>query len=132
MRTSMAYFAGAGTVVAAVVAGLGGGLMVANIISPHTPRHATEMSKLEQRMSAAPIPASNAPSDLAPYLAATQAAATKPVVVAPAPHLQRQHKRSRRKRAHRVTRQRRSPRRLRHLQRQLFHPLRASRCARRM
>ena len=84
MRTSMAYFAGAGTVVAAVVAGLGGGLMVANIVSPHTPKHATEMSKLEQRMSAAPIPVPNAASDPAPYLAATQAAATKPIVVAPA------------------------------------------------
>ena len=81
MRTSMAYFAGAGTVVAAVVVGLGGGLVIANIVSPHT----TEMSKLERRMSAAPIPAPNASSDPAPYLAATQAAATKPVVVAPAP-----------------------------------------------
>ena len=81
MRTSMAYFAGAGTVVAAVVVGLGGGLVIANIVSPHT----TEMSKLERRMSAAPIPAPTAPSDPAPYLAATQAAATKPVVVAPAP-----------------------------------------------
>src|SRR5207237_4177281 len=67
MRTSMAYFAGAGTVVAAVLIGLGGGLMIANIVSPHT----TEMSKLERRMSAAPIPVPNAPSDPAPYLAAT-------------------------------------------------------------
>ena len=61
------------------VMSLGGGLVIANIVSPHT----TEMSKLERRMSAAPIQAPNAPSDSAPYLAATQAAATKPVVVAP-------------------------------------------------
>ena len=34
MRTSTAYFAGAGTVVAAIVAGLGGGLLFANIVHP--------------------------------------------------------------------------------------------------
>ena len=45
MRASTAYFAGAGTVVGAVVVGLGGGLMMANIVSPHTPKHGTEMSK---------------------------------------------------------------------------------------
>ena len=53
MRISTAYFAGAGTVAAAIVAGLGGGLLFSNIVSPHAPR--TEMSKLELRMSAKPV-----------------------------------------------------------------------------
>ena len=57
MRTSTAYFAGVGTVVAAVVAGLGGGMLISNIVSPHAPK--IEMSKLELRMSEKPIPASN-------------------------------------------------------------------------
>lgn len=82
MRTSTAYFAGAGTVIAAIVAGLGGGLLIANIVSPHSPGQATEMTRLEQRMAARPTPVSAAPSQPAPYLAATQEAATKPVVVA--------------------------------------------------
>src|SRR4029079_1764675 len=71
MRTTTAYFAGVGTVVAAVAMGLGGGLLISNIVSPHEPR--TEMSKLELRMSSKPIPVSNAPSDPVPYVAATQA-----------------------------------------------------------
>lgn len=98
MRTSIAYFAGAGTVVAAIAAGLGGGLLMANIMNPH----AREASKLEQRHASpqqaqqSPQPnaqpsalstaaASNEPQAPAPYLAATQQAATRPVVVAPAP-----------------------------------------------
>jgi hypothetical protein len=83
MRTSMAYFAGAGTVVVAVVAGLGGGLLISNIVSPHSP--AQEMTKVERHRSAETVAASSAPSEPGPYLAATQPAATKPVVVAPAP-----------------------------------------------
>ena len=61
MRTSTAYFAGVGTVVAALVAGLGGGVVISNIVSPNAPR--TEMSKLELRMSERPIPATNASSE---------------------------------------------------------------------
>ena len=52
MRTSTAYFAGVGTVIAAVAAGLGGGYLAANIA--HPPVQA--VSKLERRMSAEPIP----------------------------------------------------------------------------
>jgi hypothetical protein len=88
MRTSTAYFVGAGTVIAAIVAGLGGGLLVANIVSPHSPKYGTEMTRLEQRMSAKPIPVITGPSEPVPYLAATQAAATNPVVVAPADQAQ--------------------------------------------
>ena len=61
MRTSTAYFAGVGTVVAAVVAGLGGGMLISNIVSPHAPK--IEMSKLELRMSEKPIQATNASSE---------------------------------------------------------------------
>jgi hypothetical protein len=71
MRTTTAYFAGVGTVVGAVDLGLGGGLLISNVVSPHEPK--TEMSRLEQRMSSKPIPVSNAPSEPVPYLAATPA-----------------------------------------------------------
>jgi hypothetical protein len=109
MRASMAYFAGAGTIVVAIAAGLGGGLTIANVVNPH--RETREISKLEQRMSAKPIPASaeadqakiqtdkaqpdqartqaDQPKAPVPYLAATQAANT-PIVVAPAPQDQPQ------------------------------------------
>jgi hypothetical protein len=70
MRTSTAYFAGAGTVVAAVVVGLGGGFLISNIVSPHPPK--MEMSKLELRMSSMPIPATNASSEPVKNEAATQ------------------------------------------------------------
>ena len=76
MRISMAYFAGVGTVVAAVGAGLGGGYLAANIASPPT----QAVSKLERRMSAEPITVSTAPVERVPHVAA--AAATNP---APAP-----------------------------------------------
>ena len=75
MRTTTAYFAGVGTVVAAVVAGLGGGLLMANIVSPHSSKNGTEMTRLEQRMSSKPIAVIAAPSEPVPYLAATQAVA---------------------------------------------------------
>ena len=82
MRTTTAYFAGVGTVVAAVAVGLGSGLLISNIVSPHEPR--TEMSKLELRMSSKPIPVSNAPAEPVPYLAATGPDAAGPLT-APAP-----------------------------------------------
>jgi hypothetical protein len=93
MRVSMAYFAGAGTVIAAIGLGLGGGLTIATVMSPHQDK--LEQTKLEQRMSAKPIPpsaeadqakvqAANTPTDKAqaeqgkaplPDAAATNAAA---------------------------------------------------------
>jgi hypothetical protein len=85
MRTSMAYFAGAGTVVVAIAAGLGGGLLIANMVNRHSPRQ--EMTKLEQRMSSKPMPVSNAPSEPVQYLAETQAAAANPgAAAAPTPN----------------------------------------------
>ena len=80
MRSSMAYFAGAGTVIAAIAAGLGGGLLISNIVSPHAPR--TELSRLELRMSERPILATNAPSEpveneVSPQAKPVEAHATK-------------------------------------------------------
>ena len=71
MRTSTAYFAGVGTVIVAVGAGLGGGYLAANITSPPT----QAVSKLERRMSAEPISVSTAPAEPVPHVAATNPAA---------------------------------------------------------
>jgi hypothetical protein len=68
MRTSTAFFAGAGTVLAAIAAGLGGGLLIADMVSPHSSRQ--EMTRLERRISPEPIPVSNAPSEPVPILPA--------------------------------------------------------------
>ena len=80
MRTSTAYFAGVGTVVAAVAAGLGGGYLAANVVSQHEPG----VSKLERRMSAAQTAATTAPSEPVARIVATTAAAANPVSSSPA------------------------------------------------
>jgi hypothetical protein len=74
MRISTAYFAGVGTVVVAVVAGLGGGYLAANITSPPL----QTVSKLERRMSAEPIAVSTAPAEPVPRAAATNTASAPP------------------------------------------------------
>jgi hypothetical protein len=71
MRTSTAYFAGAGTIIAAIVGGVGGGLLFADMVSPKSPK-VTEMTKLERRMSAEPIQVAAKPSEPVPYIAAPQ------------------------------------------------------------
>lgn len=78
MRASTAYFAGVGTVAFAIAAGLGGGYLAANIVSPHEPRYGTETSRIERRMASQPIPVTTAPSEPVPYIQAT--AVTAPVV----------------------------------------------------
>lgn len=70
MRISTAYFAGVGTVIAAVGAGLGGGYLAANITHPPL----QTVSKLERRMSAEPIHVSTAPAEPVPHAAATNPA----------------------------------------------------------
>jgi hypothetical protein len=70
MRISTAYFAGVGTVIVAVTAGLGGGYLAANITSPPT----QAVSKLERRMSAEPISVSTAPAEPVPQHVAAPAA----------------------------------------------------------
>ena len=79
MRASIAYFAGAGTVVAAIAVGLGGGLTIANIMSPHLDR-GIEVSRLDRRMSSESAAHPSPSPTQAPYVATTQ-----PVTVAPAP-----------------------------------------------
>jgi hypothetical protein len=89
MRTSTAYFVGAGTVIVAIVAGLGGGLLIANMVSPKPAKQGTELTRLEQRMSREPIQASAKPSEPVQYLAApsllapSSADAAAPVQAAP-------------------------------------------------
>jgi hypothetical protein len=72
MRISTAYFAGVGTVIVAVGAGLGGGYLAANVTNPPT----QAVSKLERRMSAEPITVATAPAEPVPHVAATNPAAT--------------------------------------------------------
>src|SRR6516162_5010861 len=81
MRTSTAYFAGVGTVVVAIAAGLGGGLTIANVMNPNSSRQ--ETTRLEQRLSSQPLAASNQPDEKGqqsqtpvPNVAASQAAVT--------------------------------------------------------
>jgi hypothetical protein len=71
MRISTAYFAGVGTVIVAVGAGLGGGYLAANVTNPPT----QAVSKLERRMSAEPITVATAPAEPVPHAAATNPAA---------------------------------------------------------
>jgi hypothetical protein len=82
MRSSMAYFAGAGTVAIAVAAGLGGGLVIANIMSPHAPKQ--ELSKLERHATPEPSPSTRDPLVPVPYMAATRDSSNAAVVVSPA------------------------------------------------
>ena len=50
MRSSMAYFAGAGTVIGAIAAGLGGGYLFFSIVSPHPEKHgSSEVTRLSGR-----------------------------------------------------------------------------------
>jgi hypothetical protein len=80
MRASTAYFAGAGTVIAAIAAGVGGGLLIADMVSPKTPR--TELSRLERRMSPEPIQAAPGSSEPVQYLAASQLPPARAAVAA--------------------------------------------------
>ena len=77
MRAATAFFAGAGTVVVAIGAGLGGGLLLGDIMSPQQPKHqSSEVTRLEQRSSPQPITAMNGASQPVPYMAAPQAVVT--------------------------------------------------------
>jgi hypothetical protein len=96
MRTSTAYFAGVGTVAMAIAAGLGGGYLAANIVSPHEQKFGNE-TRLERRMASQATPVTAAPSEPVPYVAATpnpppaqaeQQATAIPVAQAPAVQVQ--------------------------------------------
>lgn len=74
MRTSTAYFAGVGTVIIAVGAGLGGGYLAADIASPPV----KTVSKLERSMAAKPIAVSTAPTEPVTYAAPPAATNSAP------------------------------------------------------
>ena len=77
MRVSTAFFAGVGTVVVAIAAGLGGGLLLGNIMSPQQPKYpSSEVTRLEQRNAQPSIQAMNGASQPVPYQPVTQASTT--------------------------------------------------------
>lgn len=93
MRASTAYFVGAGTIVAAIAIGLGGGIVAGNIMNPVTPKQGPDTSKLAQRTETPVTATTNAPSERVNYLTGSQAfgtlaaapaqAAAKPEAVKP-------------------------------------------------
>jgi len=83
MRASTAYFVGAGTIVAAVAIGLGGGIVAGNIMNPTAPKHGPDTGKMAQRAEAAAAPATmNAPSERVQYITGSQTFGA--VIAAPA------------------------------------------------
>lgn len=83
MRASTAYFVGAGTIVAAIAIGLGGGLIAGNIMHPVTPKQGPDTAKYERRTEPPVVEAAaRAPSERVQYLTGTQAFGA--VVAAPA------------------------------------------------
>lgn len=70
MRSSTAYFAGAGTVIAAIAVGLGGGYLFFSIVSPHPEKYpSSEVTRLERKMANEPVQAAAKPSpEPVPYL----------------------------------------------------------------
>lgn len=74
MRASTAYFVGAGTIVAAIAIGLGGGIVAGNIMNPVTSKQGPDTSKMAQRAESAGAPAAtSAPSERVNYLTGSQA-----------------------------------------------------------
>jgi hypothetical protein len=76
MRSATAYFVGAGTVTAAITAGLGGGFVDLKHRQPATAQTgSSEVTRLERRMSPEPIQTAAGASEPVPYLAAPQPSA---------------------------------------------------------
>lgn len=73
MRASTAYFVGAGTIIAAIAIGLGGGIVAGNIMNPVAPKKGPDTSKMAQRAEAATPASTNAPSERVNYLTGSQA-----------------------------------------------------------
>lgn len=72
MRASTAYFVGAGSIVAAIAIGLGGGIVAGNIMHPTAPKQGPDTSKMAQRAEAAAPVMTNAPSERVQYLTGSQ------------------------------------------------------------
>lgn len=73
MRASTAYFVGAGTIIAAIAIGLGGGIVAGNIMNPVGSRQGPDTSKVAQRTATAAPATTNAPSERVNYLTGSQA-----------------------------------------------------------
>ncbi|MBR1361469.1 MULTISPECIES: hypothetical protein [Bradyrhizobium] len=74
MRASTAYFVGAGTIIAAIAIGLGGGIVAGNIMNPVASKQGPDTSKMAQRAESAGAPAqTSAPSERVNYLTGSQA-----------------------------------------------------------
>lgn len=71
MRASTAYFVGAGTIVTAIVIGLGGGIVAGNIMNPIASKQGPDSSKMAQRAEAAAT--TGAASERVQYLTGSQA-----------------------------------------------------------
>lgn len=72
MRASTAYFVGAGSIVAAIAIGLGGGIVAGDIMHPIPPKQGPDTSKIERRAEAAAPATTNAPSEPLQYLTGSQ------------------------------------------------------------
>ncbi|MDE2377762.1 hypothetical protein [Bradyrhizobium sp.] len=72
MRAVTAYFVGAGTIVAAIAIGLGGGLVAGNIMNPTSPKQGPDLGRWERSGQPA-MAAAMQPSERVPYVAGTQA-----------------------------------------------------------
>ncbi len=72
MRASTAYFVGAGSIIAAIAIGLGGGIVAGDIMHPIPPKQGPDTSKMERRAEAAAPATTNAPSERVQYLTGSQ------------------------------------------------------------
>lgn len=72
MRASTAYFVGAGSIVAAIAIGLGGGIVAGNIMHPIAPKQGSGTSKTEWRADTAAATTTSAPSERVQYLTGSQ------------------------------------------------------------
>jgi hypothetical protein len=72
MRASTAYFVGAGSIVAAIAIGLGGGIVAGNIMHPIAPKQGPDTGKMAQRTEASAPATTNAPSERVQYITGSQ------------------------------------------------------------
>ncbi|MET3911551.1 type IV secretory pathway VirB10-like protein [Bradyrhizobium sp. S3.3.6] len=72
MRASTAYFVGAGSIVAAIAIGLGGGIVAGDIMQPIAPKQGPDAGKIAQHAEAAAPVTTNAPSERVQYLTGSQ------------------------------------------------------------
>lgn len=72
MRASTAYFVGAGSIVAAIAIGLGGGIVAGNIMHPIALKQGPDTGKLAQRAETSASATTNAPSERVRYVTGSQ------------------------------------------------------------